>query len=58
MPIGEKLEKLGFKKVQPFLKKCSHKSLQKELKNWLSFNSLVEIDERHKVGREIHIYEK
>jgi hypothetical protein len=28
------------------------------LEELTSLNSLIEIDERHKVGREIHVYQK
>jgi tRNA G10 N-methylase Trm11 len=57
MPIGEKLERLGFRRVQPFTEEMFSKNLEgTEALEGLS--SLVEIDKRHKVGREIHIYQK
>ncbi|MGA2386048.1 MAG: DNA methyltransferase [Candidatus Bathyarchaeia archaeon] len=57
MPIGEKLESLGFKRVQPFPKEMfSEKSEAVDALAGLA--SLVEVDERHKVSREIHIYQK
>jgi tRNA G10 N-methylase Trm11 len=57
MPIGEKLERLGFRRAQPFTKEMFSKNLEgAEALECLS--SLVEVNERHKVGREIHIYQK
>jgi tRNA G10 N-methylase Trm11 len=56
MPIAEKLERLGFKRVQPFTKGMFSRNLEgAEALEGLS--SLVEVDERHKVGREIHIHQ-
>ena len=57
MPIDEKLEKTGFKKVYPFSKEMfSEKSAR--FQDLLNLSSLVEIDERHKIGREIHVFQK
>jgi tRNA G10 N-methylase Trm11 len=57
MPIGAKLESYGFKKVQPFSPEMFTLEISgaEELTNAAS---LVEVDERHMIGREIHIYEK
>ena len=57
MPIGEKLEKLGFKRLQPFSKELFSKNAT-GLEGLVGVSSLVEVDERHKIGREIHIYQK
>jgi tRNA G10 N-methylase Trm11 len=57
MPISEKLENLGFKRIQPFSKEMFSEGAM-ELEKLTSLNSLIEIDERHKVGREIHVYQK
>ena len=57
MPIGEKLESLGFKRVYPFLKEMFAQSAG-ELERVTNSGSLVEMDERHMIGREIHIVEK
>lgn len=57
MPIEERLEKLGFKKVHPFTKEKFSQSAQ-GVDALLTLASLIEIDEHHKIGREIHIYEK
>jgi len=57
MPISEKLERLGFRRVQPFTEEMFSKNPEgTEALEGLS--SLVEVNERHKVGREIHIYQK
>jgi tRNA G10 N-methylase Trm11 len=57
MPIGEKLEQLGFRRVQPFTKEMFSKNVEgAEALEGLS--SLVEVNERHKVSREIHVYQK
>jgi tRNA G10 N-methylase Trm11 len=57
MPIAGKLENEGFKLVQPFSEDMfSRKARQHE--ELLSMHSLVEVDERHKIGRQIHIYQK
>ncbi len=57
MPIGEKLVSLGFKRVQPFTKEMFPVELE-AVEALESLASLVEVDERHKVGREIHVYQK
>ncbi len=57
MPIGEKLENLGFRRVQPFTKEMFSENGE-EVDALVDLASLVEVDERHKIGREIHIYQK
>jgi tRNA G10 N-methylase Trm11 len=57
MPIGEKLENCGFKRVQPLTKEMFSENAM-GVEGLISATSLVEVDERHKIGREIHIYEK
>ena len=57
MPIGEKLGSLGFKLVPPFTKEMFPEELE-AVEALAGLASLVEIDERHKIGREIHIYQK
>jgi hypothetical protein len=57
MPIGGKLESLGFKRVQPFAKDTFSEKPQ-GFEALMGLQSLIEVDERHKVSREIHIYEK
>jgi tRNA G10 N-methylase Trm11 len=57
MAIGEKLEKLGFVRVQPFSKDMFPEEATK-IEDLIDAASLVEVDERHKICREIHIYQK
>ena len=57
MPIDEKLGQLGFKKVYAFTKDMFAQSAG-GLERLISTSSLVEMDERHMIGREIHIAEK
>ena len=57
MPIGEKLENLGFRRIQPFSKDMFSKDAR-GLEELIDVSSLVEIDEQHKICREIHIYQK
>jgi tRNA G10 N-methylase Trm11 len=57
MPIGEKLEQLGFKVYYAFTKEMFSQSAG-GLERLINTSSLVEMDERHMVGREIHILEK
>ncbi len=57
MPISEKLEKSGFKILQPFSKEMfSQDSVH--LQELLGLSSLVEVDERHKISRQIHVCQK
>ncbi len=57
MPIGEKLDSLGFKRVYAFTKDMFSQSAG-GLDHLAGAGSLVEMDERHMVGREIHILQK
>lgn len=57
MPIGKKLENLGFKRIQPFLKDMFSADVT-GLVELIDASSLVEVDERHKICREIHVYQK
>lgn len=57
MPVGEKLENLGFTADRPFDKQMFSANTP-EVETLASISSLVEVDERHKIGREIHIYKK
>jgi tRNA G10 N-methylase Trm11 len=57
MPIGEKLEGCGFKRVYPFLKEMFSEGAV-GLESLVGAGSLVEMDERHKIGREIHVFQK
>jgi tRNA G10 N-methylase Trm11 len=57
MPIASKAESLGFKVVKPFTSEMFSSNV-KETEKLVSMRSLVEADERHKISREIHIYQK
>ena len=57
MPICEKMEALGFKRVKNFTEDMFSKNIP-ELSELVGLHSLVETDDRHKIGREIHIYDK
>jgi tRNA G10 N-methylase Trm11 len=57
MPMEEKLEQLGFKRVYAFSKDMFSQSAG-GLDNLIHAASLVEMDERHMIGREIHIIQK
>jgi tRNA G10 N-methylase Trm11 len=56
MPIDEKLAQVGFKRIYPFSKGMFEESL--DVGRLVGSGSLVEMDERHIIGREIHILQK
>ncbi len=56
MPIQGKLEEIGFKRVCPFSNDMFKSGL--DVDRLVNMSSLVEMDERHKIGREIHILQK
>lgn len=56
MPIGEKAEKVGFKRIFPFSREVFSEGVVAQ--DLLELASLIEVDERHKIGREIHIFQK
>jgi tRNA G10 N-methylase Trm11 len=55
--FAEKAEEFGFKTVFPFKKEFFEKDREAEQK-LVSLTSLFDVAERHKVGREIHIFQK
>jgi tRNA G10 N-methylase Trm11 len=57
MPIEDKLREVGFKRVYAFTDKM-FSSDAPEHGRLMGMASLVEMDERHKIGREIHILQK
>jgi len=57
MPIDAKLGELGFKRIYAFSKNLFSQSAG-GLDNLIYATSLVEMDERHLIGREIHIIQK
>jgi tRNA G10 N-methylase Trm11 len=56
MQIGDKAERVGFKRVHLFSKSRFSQNLGTQ--RFAGSCSFVEIDERHKIGREIHIFQK
>ena len=56
MPIDDQLERVGFKRIYAFSIDMFSKNL--DVGRLTHCASLVEMDERHKIGREIHILEK
>ena len=57
MPIGEKALQVGFTRVKPFVPEIfSGTATNTECLTGLE--SLVESDERHMIGREIHVFRK
>ena len=56
MPIGREAEKAGFKRVFPFSGQIFSEGVMAQ--DLLGMASLVEVDERHKICREIHIFQK
>ena len=56
MPIDNQLECVGFKRIYAFSIDRFNKNL--DVERLIHSGSLVEMDERHKIGREIHILEK
>ncbi len=56
MPLDEKLAQVGFKRVYAFSKDIFKDTL--DVKGLVGMASLVEVDESHKIGREIHILQK
>ena len=57
MPIEEKLKEVGFKRVYVFTDDMFSQDAP-EHGRLMGAPSLVEMDERHKIGREIHILQK
>lgn len=57
MRIGQKAASVGFKRINPFRKEFFAKNIfaQQILKKNIS---LVDVEERHKIGREIHVFQK
>jgi tRNA G10 N-methylase Trm11 len=57
MRIGEKAASVGFTRVCPFQKEIFAKNIVAQ-QNLTETASLVDAEERHKIGREIHIFRK
>ncbi len=57
MRIQEKAMSVGFKRVFPFKKEFFAESIIAQ-KNLAVMSSFVDAEERHKIGREIHVFQK
>jgi tRNA G10 N-methylase Trm11 len=57
MPIEEKAVGVGFKRVSPFQRKVFAED-SKAQENLTAMASFVDAEERHKIGREIHVFRK
>ena len=57
MPIEEKAVNIGFKRVYPFQEKVFAKE-GKARADLTAMASFVDAEQRHKIGREIHIFQK
>ncbi|XHH08100.1 MAG: TRM11 family SAM-dependent methyltransferase [Candidatus Bathyarchaeia archaeon] len=57
MPIAEKAESAGFVQVKPFSQEAFAKTAV-NMEALTGLESLVEADQRHLIGREIHIFRK
>jgi len=56
MPIDERIKQCGFKRIYAFNRSMFNVDL--DVGRLIGAASLVEMDERHKIGREIHILQK
>ncbi len=57
MPIGEKAQNVGFVRVKPFSPEIFAKNAV-DIEALTGLESLVEVDSRHLIGREIHVFRK
>jgi tRNA G10 N-methylase Trm11 len=57
MPIEDKAAKIGFKRVYPFQKEIFAENVATQ-ESLAGKPSLVDVEKRHKIGREIHIFQK
>lgn len=57
MPIGEKAVRIGFKRVYPFREKVFAKDVDVKEK-FAEMAYFVDAELRHKIGREIHVFQK
>ena len=57
MPIGEKAASLGFKRTHPFREKVFAED-SKIKENFAEMASFIDAEKRHKIGREIHVFQK
>jgi tRNA G10 N-methylase Trm11 len=57
MPIGEKAEEVNYVRVKPFSPEFFAKNIT-VMQGLTDLESLVEVDGRHLIGREIHVFRK
>jgi tRNA G10 N-methylase Trm11 len=57
MPIGEKAENTNFVRVKPFRSENFAKNLT-NIQTLTGLESIIEVDSRHLIGREIHVFHK
>jgi tRNA G10 N-methylase Trm11 len=57
MPVDERAAEVGLKKVYPFRKEVFAES-NRVKENLVCTGSFVDVEERHKIGREIHVFQK
>ncbi|MCL1966123.1 MAG: methyltransferase domain-containing protein [Candidatus Bathyarchaeota archaeon] len=57
MPIGEKAEEADYVRVKPFSPEFFAKNIT-DMQGLTDLESLVEVDGRHLIGREIHVFRK
>jgi tRNA G10 N-methylase Trm11 len=55
--FAEKAEEVGFKRIFPFKREFFEKDGEAE-RNLMGLTSLTDVGEKHKVGREIHVFQK
>jgi tRNA G10 N-methylase Trm11 len=58
MPIGEKAESTNFVRIKPFNPENFDKNIIANSQALTGLESLVEVDQRHLIGREIHVFRK
>ena len=57
MDIEEKARDIGFQRVYPFKRGLFAEDVVVP-ENLMAMTSFVEAEERHKIGREIHVFQK
>ncbi|MCL2642153.1 MAG: methyltransferase domain-containing protein [Candidatus Bathyarchaeota archaeon] len=57
LPICEKAENINFVRIKPFSPEIFNKNIN-NIEALMGLESLVEVDSRHLIGREIHVFRK
>ena len=58
MDIGKKAAEIGFKRVYFFKKEYFAMEIRLRQESLIGMASFVDVEERHKIGREIHVFQK